>query len=219
MTPRYAVDMRSTRVILLFLVVVMGVSCGAIPPYSSVKTQSVRGFYTLKLKNSALAATDMLETTLSTDSTTDTELFDTSSAAIEIERVLKDQLTTVFSIHKRKYTVDESDTGSINGNQIHAGVRRYFGDRALTAFIAAEGIYTLNFTHPELELDLENGPGWAVGGGVNFALNESFSIEASLFRETIWTIGSHQSRDSGLIGDHEYSFKSTIGYIGLGFHF
>ena len=211
--------MSSTRAILLFLVVAMGVSCGAIPPYSSVKKQSVRGFYTLKLKTSALATTDMLETTLSTDTITDTELFDASSAAVEIERVLKDQLTTVFSIHKRKYTVDESDAGSINGNQIHAGLRRYFGDRALTAFIAIEGIYFLNFTHQELDIDLEKGPGWAVGGGVNFALNESFSIEASLFRETIWTIGSHQSRDSGLIGDHEYSFKSTIGYIGLGFHF
>ena len=219
MRPRYAVDMRSTRVILLFLVVAMGVSCGAIPPYSSVKKQSVRGFYTLKLKTSALAATDMLETTLSTDSTTDTELFDTSSAAIEIERVLKDQLTTVFSIHKREYTVDEFDTGSINGNQIHAGLRRYFGDRALTAFIAAEGIYFLNFTHPELDIDLGNGSGWAVGGGLNFALNESFSIEASLFHETIWTVDSHQSDDSGLIGDREYSFKSTVGYLGLGFHF
>ena len=197
----------------------MGVSCGAIPPYSSVKKQSVRGFYTLKLKTSALAATDMLETTLSTDSTTDTELFDTSSAAIEIERVLKDQLTTVFSIHKREYTVDEFDRGSINGNQIHAGLRRYFGDRALTAFIAAEGIYFLNFTHPELDIDLGNGSGWAVGGGLNFALNESFSIEASLFHETIWTVDSHQSNDSGLIGDREYSFKSTVGYLGLGFHF
>jgi hypothetical protein len=211
--------MRSTRAILLFLVVAMGVSCGAIPPYSSVKKQSVRGFYTLKLKTSALATTDMLDTTLSTDSIDDTELFDASSAAVEIERVLKDQLTTVFSIHKRKYTVEESDAGSINGNQIHAGLRRYFGHRALTAFIAIEGIYFLNFTHQELDIDLEKGPGWAVGGGVNFALNESFSIEASLFRETLWTIGSHQSRDSGLIGDHEYSFKSTIGYIGLGFHF
>jgi hypothetical protein len=218
-TPRYAVDMRSTRVILLFLVVAMGVSCGAIPPYSSVKKQSVRGFYTLKLKTSALATTDMLETTLSTDSITDIELFDTSSAAIEIERVLRDQLTTVFSIHKREYTVNESDAGSINGNQIHAGLRRYFGDRALTAFIAAEGIYSLNFTHPDRGIDIENGPGWAVGGGVNFALNESFSIEASLFHETIWTIGGHQSHDSGLSADHEYSFKSTIGYLGLGFHF
>ncbi|MGY8733516.1 MAG: hypothetical protein ACKVK0_15360, partial [Pirellulales bacterium] len=212
-------DMRSTRVILLFLVVAMGVSCGAIPPYSSVKKQSVRGFHTLKMKTSALATTDMHETTLSTNSATDPELYDTSSSAIELERVLKDQLTTVFSIHKRVYTVNDSDAGSINGNQIHAGMRRYFGDRALTAFIAVEGIYSFNFNHPELGIDLENGPGWAVGGGVNFALNESFSIEASLFRETIWAMGSHQSSDSGLSADYEHSFKSTIGYIGLGFHF
>ena len=205
--------MRSTRVVLLFLVVVMGVSCGAIPPYSSVKKQSVRGFYTLKMKTAALATTDMHETTLSTDSSTDEELFGTSSVAVELERVLKDQLTTVFSIHKREYTINESDAESINGNQIHAGVRRYFGERALTAFIAAEGIYSFNFKHPELGINLEDGPGWAVGGGVNFALNESFSIEASLFHETIWAMGSGQSPD------YEHSFKSTIGYIGLGFHF
>jgi len=197
----------------------MGVSCGAIPPYSSVKKQSVRGFYTLKIKTASLSATDMQEKTLSSDSSTDTTLFNTSSAAVELERVMKDQVTTVFSIHKREYTVNEFDSGTIDGNQIHAGLRRYFGDRALTAFIAAEGIYSFNFSHPELGIDLENGPGWAVGGGVNFALNESFSIEASLFRETIWAMGSHQSSDSGLSADYEHSFKSTIGYIGLGFHF
>ena len=211
--------MRSTRVFLLLLVVVMGVSCGAIPPYSSVKKQSVRGFYTLKMKTSALATTDMRETTLSTNSSPDAELFDTSSSAVELERVLKDQLTTVFSIHKRVYTVNDFDAGSINGNQIHAGMRRYFGERALTAFIAAEGIYSFNFNYPELGIDLENGPGWAMGGGVNFALNESFSIEASLFHETIWAMGSHQSNNPGLSADYEHSFKSTIGYIGLGFHF
>ena len=126
---------------------------------------------------------------------------------------MKDQLTTVFSIHKREYTVDGSDAWSINGNQIHAGVRRYFGERALTAFIAAEGIYSFNFEHPELDITFEDGPGWAVGGGVNFALNESFSIEASLFHETIWAMDDRQG------GDYEHSFKSTIGYIGLGFHF
>ena len=197
----------------------MGASCGTIPPYSSVNKQSVRGFYTLKMKAASLASTDMLETTLGTGGSTDAELFDTSSVAVELERVLKDQVTTVFSIHKREYTVNESDTGSINGTQIHAGVRRYFGDRALTAFIAAEGIYSLNFSHSGLGIDLENGPGWAVGAGANFALNESFSIEASLFHETIWAMGSHQSSDSGLSADYEHSFKSTIGYIGLGFHF
>ena len=203
----------------MFLVVAMGASCGTIPPYSSVNKQSVRGFYTLKMKAASLASTDMLETTLGTGGSTDAELFDTSSVAVELERVLKDQVTTVFSIHKREYTVNESDTGSISGTQIHAGVRRYFGDRALTAFIAAEGIYSLNFSHSGLGIDLENGPGWAVGAGANFALNESFSIEASLFHETIWAMGSHQSSDSGLSADYEHSFKSTIGYIGLGFHF
>ena len=203
----------------MFLVVAMGASCGTIPPYSSVNKQSVRGFYTLKMKAASLASTDMLETTLGTGGSTDAELFDTSSVAVELERVLKDQVTTVFSIHKREHTVNESDTGSISGTQIHAGVRRYFGDRALTAFIAAEGIYSLNFSHSGLGIDLENGPGWAVGAGANFALNESFSIEASLFHETIWAMGSHQSSDSGLSADYEHSFKSTIGYIGLGFHF
>jgi hypothetical protein len=211
--------MRSTRVVLLFLVVAMGASCGSIPPYSSVKKQSVRGLYTLKMKTASLSATDMQEKTLSSDSSTGTTLFDTSSAAVELERVLKDQVTTVFSIHKREYTVNEFDSGPIDGNQIHAGVRRYFGNRALTAFIAAEGIYSLNFSHPDLDIDLENGPGWAVGGGLNFALDESFSIEASLFHETIWTMGSHQSGNHALSEDYEYSFKSTIGYIGLGFHF
>ena len=219
MTTRYAVYMRSTRAVFLFLVIAMGVSCGAIPPYSSVNKQAVKGFYTLKLSSATLASTAMREETLSSGASSEAPIFDTGSTAIEIEKILRDQLSAVFSIHKREYTIGESDSSAINGNQIHAGVRRYFGDRALTAFIAAEGIYTFNFNHPTLDIDFEGGPGWAIGAGLNFALNESFSVEASVFHETIWPTSSYASGNTSLPSDLEHSFNGTIGYLGLGFHF
>ncbi len=211
--------MRSTRVVLLFFVIAIAGSCGAIPPYSSVNKQAVRGFYTLKLKTVALSSTSMTEATLSTDSFEDTAVFDTSATAIELEKVLRDQLSAVFSIHKREYTLNGNGDSTINGNQIHAGLRRYFGDRALTAFIAAEGIYSFNVNHTGLDLDLASGPGWAIGGGANFALSESLSIEASVFHESMWPAASYASGNTSLSSDYEHSFKSTIGYIGIGFHF
>ncbi|MFT7516693.1 MAG: hypothetical protein ACI84O_000478 [Myxococcota bacterium] len=218
-TTRYAVDMRSTRVVLLFLVIAMGVSCGSIPPYSSVNRQAVKGFYTLKVKSAVISTTSMRETTLSTDSYTDDVAYETSSTVIELEKILRDQVSAVFSLHKREYTIDENDPNSINGNQIHAGLRRYFGDRALTAFLAIEGIYAFNFDHPQRDLDFESGVGWALGGGLNFALNESFSIETSIFYEELSPVNSYAAGNTSLPSDYEYSFKGTMVYFGLGFHF
>ncbi|MBC8371837.1 MAG: DUF3575 domain-containing protein [Planctomycetes bacterium] len=211
--------MRSTRVVLLFLIIAVGVSCGAIPPYSSVNKQAVKGFYTLKIKSAAASSNEMSETSISADSSTDISIYQTSSAAIELEKVLRDQVSVVFAVHKREYTIAELDNYSVNGNQIHAGVRRYFGDRALTGFIAAEGIYTINFNHPGLNIDFQSGPGWAIGGGLNFALNESLSLEASLFHETIWPMASYASGNTSLPSDFEHAFNGAVAYIGLGLHF
>ncbi|MDP6963094.1 MAG: hypothetical protein QGF46_02895, partial [Planctomycetota bacterium] len=179
----------------------------------------VKGFYIIKIKSTSFSDSEMAETNLSTDNLVNTNISNTTSIAIELEKVLKDQLTTTFALHKREYQLNEGDDSAVNGNQFHAGVRRYFGDRALTAFFSAEGIYTFNFNHPYLDIDFEGGPGWAIGGGLNFALNESFSVEASLFRETVWPTLSYASGNTSLPSDYEHSFNGLVGYIGLGLHF
>lgn len=211
--------MRNLKAIVLLSWIALSTSCGTIPPYSSVNKQPVTGFYTFKAKTAAFSGTDLSETNTNTNIVNESEISDTNSYAIEIERIFKEQISTTFSIHKREYNKDANNDSTINGNQIHIGVRRYFGDRALTGFLALEGIYTFNFNDPEEDLDYSSGPGWALGAGINFALDENTSLESSLFYESIMPANSYSSGDTSSPSEFEHSLKGVIAYIGLGYHF
>ena len=211
--------MRNLKAIALLSWIALSISCGTIPPYSSFNKQPVTGFYTVKAKTAAFSGTDLSETNTNTNIVSESEINDTSSYAIEIERIFKEQISTTFSIHKREYRTEPSNDWAINGNQIHVGVRRYFGDRALTGFLALEGIYTFNFNDPEKDLDYLSGPGWALGAGINFSIDENTSIESSLFYESITPANSYSSGDTSSPSDFEHALKGVIGYIGVGYHF
>ena len=139
-----------------------------------------------------------------------------SSYGIEIERNLGDQWTASFAYEKRQYE-PEGSFPNIRSDQIRASFRRYFGDRALTAFLAGDLIYGLGMSFQDDSGETENWLGMAAGGGANLALSEDFSIEAYLMYETMPEVVFFPA--DGSTSNFNYGFSGLVAYVALGWHF
>ena len=126
--------MRLPVLALLALLVASTFACGAIPPYSSVRKQEVTGLNAVKLRAAIWNSIDVKEedTTFPFAPDRNFDLDGFSSLGIEFERLLGKGFTASFAYDTRDMEVEGAGS-PINGEQIAVGLRRYFGDRALTA--------------------------------------------------------------------------------------
>jgi opacity protein-like surface antigen len=206
---------------LVALAIVFGSSCTFIPPYSSIKEQSVSGFQTVKFRSGVyssidLEADDIVNTppTLSTSE----ELDRFSSFGVELERLIGNQFSATVSLDAREYH-SQSGGAPIRGNQVHAGLRRYFGDRALTAFLAGQLIYNFGLEFQESGYESDGFLAWGVGAGLNMAMNENFSIEAAFMYEGMPDVASHLKGNNATSSGFEHNLSGMIGYVAIGYHF
>lgn len=214
--------MRKAIALGLLLAVTAGSpSCSFIPPYSSVKKQDVSGFHTLKFRTGTYSAIDNEVNDVGRrpnvpDSSTELDRF--SSYGIELERLLGQQFSATVSLDSREYHVP-NESVPIRANQVHAGVRRYFGDRALTGFIAAQLIYNFGLDIQEQRFETDGYLGWGAGIGANLALSENFSIETSLMYEGMPDVDSHFKGNNDLDTRFSHNLSGLVGYVALGYHF
>lgn len=206
---------------LLSLAITFGGSCTFIPPYSSIKEQSVAGFQTVKFRTGVYSSIDIesddIVNTPPTDSTSD-ELDSFSSFGVELERLIGNQFSATVSIDAREYHPQVGGS-PIRGNQVHAGLRRYFGDRALTAFLSGQLIYNFGLEFQENGYESDGFLAWGVGAGLNMAMNESFSVEAAFMYEGMPDVESHLKGDNATSSGFEHNLSGMMGYIALGYHF
>lgn len=222
--------MRSgTGLALLLAAAAAGGGCGTIPPYSSVREQEVEGLNAIKLRGAFWQNTQIESKDLVFPIAPDAgyELDRYSSYGIEFERLLSEkfpQWSVTFAYETRDMEI-EGTTSPVQGEQIHAGMRRYFGDRALTGFLAAQLIYHQSLDFPgELGLGLRESDdflGWGAGGGANLALSEHFTIEAYLMYEGAPGVNTYKRRTDGpgAPADREFFFSGPVAYLGVGYHF
>lgn len=213
--------MRKAIALGLLLAVTAGSpSCSFIPPYSSVKKQDVSGFHTLKFRTGAYSSIDNeVQDVARRASIDDTsiELDRFSSYGLEVERLLGQQFSATVSLDAREYHVP-NEAVPIRANQVHAGVRRYFGDRALTGFLAAQLIYNFGLEVQEQRFETDGYLGWGAGIGANLALSENFSIETYLMYEGMPDIESRLLASDTASG-FSHNLSGLVGYVALGFHF
>jgi hypothetical protein len=203
-------------------------ACGAIPPYSSVRRQDVSGQNAVKLRgtiwnNIQIHSEDL---TYPFAEPVGYELDKFSSYGIEFERLIpladSDRYSLTFGYETRDMQVEGTHT-PIQGEQIHAGIRRYFGDRALTAFVAGQAIYHQTLDFPG-ELDLRESDdffGIGFGGGANLALSDHFTIEIYGMYELAPGVKTYKRRVDGedAPADLEFNFSGPMIYLALGYHF
>lgn len=203
--------------------------CGTIPPYSRVRQQEVKGLNAIKLHGSYWQNTQIKskDTTFPFAPDTGYELDRYSSYGIEFERLLNGDLqnwSVTFAYETRDMQIEGTNT-PVQGEQIHVGMRRYFGDRALTAFLAGQFIYHQSLDFPgELGLDLRESDdffGWGAGGGVNLAISEHFTVESYLMYESAPGVKTYKRRvdGPGAPADLEFFFSGPVAYLGVGYHF
>lgn len=213
--------MRKAIALGLLLAVAAGSpSCSFIPPYSSVKKQDVSGFHTLKFRTGAYSSIDNeVQDVAQRAGIDDTsiELDRFSSYGLEVERLLGQQFSATVSLDAREYHVP-NEAVPIRANQVHAGVRRYFGDRALTGFLAAQLIYNFGLEVQEQRFETDGYLGWGAGIGANLALSENFSIETYLMYEGMPDIESRLLASDTASG-FSHNLSGLVGYVALGFHF
>lgn len=205
---------------LLLAVAAGSPSCSFIPPYSSVKKQDVSGFHTLKFRAGAYSSIDNeVQDVAQRAGIDDTsiELDRFSSYGLEVERLLGQQFSATVSLDAREYHVP-NEAVPIRANQVHAGVRRYFGDRALTGFLAAQLIYNFGLEVQEQHFETDGYLGWGAGIGANLALSENFSIETYLMYEGMPDIESRLLANDTASG-FSHNLSGLVGYVALGFHF
>lgn len=218
--------MRLPALALLALFAASTFACGAIPPYSSVRKQDLTGLNSVKLRASFWNAMDAKQADNIYPFAPDQEYeFDRfSTYGLEFERLLGKGFTVGFSYDTRDMEV-EGTTSPINGEQFSIGLRRYFGDRALTAFAAAQLIYHQSLDFPgELGFDRRESDdffGVGAGGGVNLALTEDFSIEVYLMYEAAPDVKTYKRIVDGLgaPADQTFNFSGPVAYVGIGYHF
>lgn len=205
----------------LLILVVGCFSCSFIPPYSEIREQTVSGFHTVKFRTGVYSSIDLENVDLVNDPPTlgsSEELDRFSSYGVELEKLIGNRFSATVSIDAREY--HESSSGSpIRGNQLHAGLRRYFGDRALTAFLSAQAIYNFGLELQEDGYESDGYLGWGVGAGLNMALNESFSIEGAFFYEGMPDVESHMKGGNEIDSGFSHNLSGMVGYIALGYHF
>jgi hypothetical protein len=205
---------------LLLAVAAGSPSCSFIPPYSSVKKQDVSGFHTLKFRTGAYSSIDNEVQDVARRAgidDTSIELDRFSSYGLEVERLLGQQFSATVSLDAREYHVP-NEAVPIRANQVHAGVRRYFGDRALTGFLAAQLIYNFGLEVQEQRFETDGYLGWGAGIGANLALSENFSIETYLMYEGMPDIESRLLASDTASG-FSHNLSGLVGYVALGFHF
>jgi len=214
--------MRAPLLVGLLLAVVAGSpSCSFIPPYSSVRKQDVSGFHTFKFRTGAYSSIDNEVNDVANRPNVDGsshELDRFSSYGIELERLLGHQFSATVSLDAREYH-GKNEAVPITANQIHGGVRRYFGDRALTGFLAAQFIYNFGLDIQEQRFESDGYLGWGVGAGANLALSQNFSIEAYLMYEGMPDVESHLKGNNATASGFSHNLSGVVGYIALGYHF
>lgn len=216
--------------LLLLAVGALAGACNAIPPYSRVREQDVAGRNAVKVRGSVWSnmQIESKDLTYPFADPIGYELDRFSSYGIEFERLItigkSSQYSLTFAYETRDMQVDGT-TSPIQGEQIHAGMRRYFGDRALTAFVTAQAIYHQSLDFPgELNLDLRESDdflGIGVGGGANLALSENFTFEVYGIYELAPGVKTYKRRMDGpdAPADREFNFSGPMIYLGLGYHF
>jgi opacity protein-like surface antigen len=132
--------------------------------------------------------------------------------------LIGNQFSATVSLDAREYH-PEIGGSPIRGNQIHAGLRRYFGDRALTAFLSTQLIYNFGLEFQETGYESDGFLAWGVGAGLNMAVNESFSVEAAFMYEGMPDVGSHLKGDNATSSGFEHNLSGMVGYVALGYHF
>ncbi len=215
-------------VVLLILAALPAAACGTIPRYSEVRENKVEGVNAVKIRAAIWENTQIesKDTTFPFAADAGFELDRYSSFGVEFERRIpigdSKQYAVTFAYETRDMQVENTST-PIQGEQIHAGMRRYFGDRALTAFLAAQLIYHQSLDFPgELGLrESDDFLGWGAGGGLNLALSGHFTIEATAMYESAPGVKTYKRRTEGPAApaDLEFNFSGPVVYIGLGYHF
>jgi hypothetical protein len=202
--------------------------CGTIPLYSSVRENKVEGPNSVKIRaaiwdNTQIESKDIM---FPFDAGAGYELDRYSSYGIEFERLItlgeSRKYSVTFAYETRDMQLEDSGT-PIQGEQIHAGMRRYFGDRVLTAFLSAQLIYHQSLDFPG-ELDLRESDdflGVGAGGGLNIALSEHLSLETYVIYEVAPGVKTYKRRtvSPDAPADLEFNFSGPVAYIGLGYHF
>lgn len=220
--------LRPGPVFLLIALIAFTGACGAIPPYSSVRQQDVSGLNAIKLRgtvwnNLQIHSEDII---YPFDEPVGYELDRFSSYGIEFERLIEfngsDGYSLTFAYETRDMQVEDTHT-PIQGEQIHAGIRRYFGDRALTGFVTAQAIYHQSLDFPG-ELGLRESDdffGIGAGAGANLALSAHYTVELYGMYELSPGVKTYRRRIDGSTApaDEEYNFSGWMLYLAIGYHF
>ncbi len=211
--------------VLALALLALAPACGVIPPYSSVRQQDVHGLHAVKVRaafwDNFRGSTE--DTTFPFDPDESFVLDRFSSYGLELERHIPgSKFTVTISVDGRRYHVEDAD-GVIKGNQVHLGVRRYFGDRALTGFLLAQLIYNTSLEFPG-SFDMRESDdflGWAAGGGANLALTEFLSFEVVLAYEGMPDTDTYKRLVDGpdAPADLKFSLSGPVAYAALGLHF
>ncbi len=208
--------------LLLFLCFAFcGWSCNFIPPYSGIKKQNLAGFNTLKVRGAAYSSIDSEFIDVANRPATNSssqELDRFSSYGLELERLIGNQYSATFSLDSREYH-ERSSGPPIKGKQIAGGLRRYFGTRALTAFVTAQLQYNFGLELQQEGWESDGFLGWGVGTGLNWALSENFSVETYLMYEGMPDVPSHLVGDNVTSSGFQHNLSGLVGYIALGYHF
>ena len=207
--------------LLVALSLMASVSCNFIPPYSDIKKQQVSGFHTLKFRGAAYSdmgaiATDIANTPAVNSTDLDLESF--SSYGIELERLIGNQLSATASLDQRQYH-QINDDNPVKATQISVGMRKYFGSRAVTAFLTGQLMYNFGLEFQTESFESDGFLGYGAGGGVNWAFSEDFSVEAYLMYEGMPRTESHIRGDNAVSSGFEHQLSGIVGYIAVGFHF
>jgi hypothetical protein len=208
--------MSALRTTGLLLALLAFGACGTLPPYSDISEQPLQGLSSVKVRGAVHEGMDLTRDNPAPTGDA-TEVVDRlSSWAIEFERSMGAGWTASFAVEARRYEFTQIFP-DIRANQVRGGVRRYFGDRALTAFACVEGVYGTGFDFGDVGYEGESYLGWAAGGGLNLALNEEFSFEMLVLYE-----GMPDSKAVDFDGGPtvaRFNASGPVAYLAIGWHF
>lgn len=192
-------------------------ACGTLPPYSDIREQPLQGLSSVKVRGAVHEGMDLTRNDPSPTGETAEVVDRLSSWAIEFERSMGQGWTASFAVEARRYEFEQTFP-DIRANQLRGGVRRYFGDRALTAFACVEGVYGTGFDFGEnAGYEGESYLGWAAGGGLNLALNEEFSFEMVVLYEGMPDTKAVDFEGGPTVAT--FNASGLVAYLAFGWHF
>lgn len=200
---------------LLLLLAALG-SCQFIPPYNEVREAPLQGLSSLKIRGAAYEGMEMTRDNLFPITDQIEEVDRLRSWAIEFERSMGAGWTASFAFESRRYEFSQTFP-DVDAPQFRGGVRRYFGDRALTAFACVEGVFGTGFDFGDVGFEGESYLGWAAGGGVNLALNEYFSFEMLVLYESMPDTEAVDFDGGPSVG--RFNVSGPVAFAALGWHF